>query len=131
MTNLSPLWVTAGLVAAFGLAGCAQDVPEELQAPDARLEFDGSGSGEHDQRSGCDQDARLDAEGQIHDGSLRLTVTDGSGNQVFDQEFEGAVDLDGRQVSGASGDWTIAAERRGDDLVGDEFNGRYDVRLTC
>lgn len=131
MNTFSSWAMVAALAASFGLAGCAQDVPDELQVPDARLEFDGSGSGEHEERTACDQDGRLDANGRVTDGSLLVTVTDGSGNRLFEQEFTGDVDLDGRQLSGASGDWTIHGERQGDDLVGDDFSGRYDVRLTC
>lgn len=117
------------LGAAALLAGCADD--SGVDASGASLDFDGRGSGSHEDSAKCDEDASLAGSGNIEDGSLEVTVTDGSGTVRFEETFDGGVEADAERMEGASGDWTLSIVRSGDDLVGDEFNGQYTFTLTC
>ena len=112
------------------LAGCAgnDDVNE---AKVASLEYEGNESGTHEDSVDCDKDARLAGTGNVDDGTLEVTVTDGSGAMQFEKTYNAGVEADGERMSGASGQWTLTVTRAGDDLVGDGFNGQYTFTLTC
>lgn len=117
------------LAAAALLAGCADD--SGLDADGASLEFEGRGSGSHEDSADCDDDATLAGSGNVEDGSIEVTVTDGSGAVKFEESFDGGIESEAERMQGASGDWTLSIVRAGDDLIGDEFNGQYAFTLTC
>lgn len=118
------------LGAAALLAGCADDA--DVDAGGASLEFNGEDSGTHsDTAEGCDDEGTLAGSGNIDDGSILVTVTDGSGDEVFSKTYDGGIDGEGERLQGASGDWKLTVARSGDDLVGDPFRGRYTFTLTC
>lgn len=116
------------------LAGCAGDDADGLDAVDneaASLEFEGRDSGNHSDSAECDEDATLTGTGNIEDGTIQVTVTDGSGAMKFEKTYDGGVDAEGERMEGASGEWTLTVTRAGDDLLGDEFHGQYAFTLTC
>lgn len=108
------------------LAGCVGD-----SGGAAKLSFEGSDSGSHDDTVKCDDDATLVGTGTIDDGSVTVRVTDGSGAEKFSRTFDEDVDVTGEGLDGASGTWTLSATRAGDDLLGDPFNGSYTFNLSC
>lgn len=123
-------WTIALLVTAtMTLAGCAGG--GGTLGSDASLTFDGSGSGTHSEEVDCNDDGTLTGDGNVSDGQLQVTVTDGSGDEVFSQTFEGEFTLEPKTMNGASGTWEVQGERSGDDLAGDEFQGEYTFRLDC
>ena len=126
MTRHMMLAALAG-AAMLALAGCAGNA---LTA-EAKLNYDGNENGSHSDKADCDADGSLAASGQVRDGSVRVTVTDGEGNQVYSESFDGAIDVSGARLDGDSGTWTLRAVRSGDDLVGDQFSGDYDFYLDC
>lgn len=126
----------ATLVVAALLAGCAddgdvQDLPDDARKDGASLEFEGRDSGEHSDTAECDDDATLTGSGNIEDGNIQVTVTDGSGDTKFSETYDGGVEAEGERMDGASGTWTLRVVRAGDDLLGDEFNGQYAFTLAC
>lgn len=116
----------AGLGLVALLAGCVGDSGEA-----AKLSFDGSDSGTHDDSAECDDDATLVGTGTVDDGTLTITVSDGSGTETFSREFDAGIDLSGERLDGSSGTWTLTATRMPDDLVGDGFQGTYTFNLSC
>lgn len=111
----------------LALAGCAGDSGEG-----AKLSFDGEDSGTHSEdANGCDDDATLTGSGNIEDGSVMVTVTDGGGDEVFSEEYSGDIEVEAERLTGASGDWTLTAVRAGDDVIGDSFTGEYVFNLSC
>jgi hypothetical protein len=120
------LWTLLSVFVAALLAGCTAGAGEALE-----LSYEGTDSGTHDDSAECDDDATLVGTGNVEDGQVVLTVSDGSGDDVFTRTFDGGIDLEGEQLDGASGTWTVTAVRGGDDLVGDEFNGQYTFGLAC
>lgn len=117
------------LTAVMALAGCAGG--GGTLGSDASLTFDGSGSGSHSEEADCNDEGTLTGDGNVSDGRLEVTVSDGGGDEVFSQSFEGEFTLEPKQMNGASGSWEITADRSGDDLAGDEFQGKYTFRLDC
>lgn len=118
------------LGAAALLAGCADDA--DVDAGGASLEFNGEDSGTHsDTAEGCDDGGTLTGSGNIDDGSIQVTVTDGSGDEVFSRTYDDGVEAEGERLQGASGDWRLTVARSGDDLVGDPFRGQYAFTLAC
>jgi hypothetical protein len=116
-------------LAALALAGCAGDSGEA-----AKLTYEGNDIGAHDESADCDDDATLVADGNVDQGQVEITVTDGDGDEVFSETFsEGeGMEMEGEMLEGASGEWTLAAVRMNDALVDSEgFDGEYTVRLTC
>lgn len=116
----------AGLGLLALLAGCVGDSGEA-----AKLSFEGGDSGTHDDSAKCDDDATLVGTGSIDDGTVTVTVTDGSGDEKFTREFDAGIDLSGERLEGSSGTWTLSATRMADDLVGDGFQGSYTFNLSC
>lgn len=108
------------------LAGCTAGTGDVTE-----LSHEGVGSGNHEEKADCDDSGTLGGTGNVEDGTLVVTVTDGSGDEVFSRTFDGGIDVEGERLEGASGEWTLSATRSGDDLVGDEFNGQYTFGLTC
>lgn len=117
------------LASATLLAGCAGDGGTQSVAS---LDFEGTDSGSHsDTAQDCDDDGTLVGTGNIEDGMIEVTVTDGSGAQQFSRTYDAGVDTEGERLNGASGDWELTVMRSGDDLLGDPFNGQYSFTLTC
>ena len=116
-------------ILALAFAGCMGE--GRLTSEGATLSYEGQQSGAHQETAECDEDGRITGSGNVEDGTLSVTVTDGSGEKLWSKEFDGAVNFDSAPLSGASGDWTIKAERSGNDLAGDEFNGEYTFNLSC
>lgn len=113
----------------FFLAGCVGE--GKLSSEGATLSYEGQQSGDHQETADCDEDGRITGSGNVEDGTLTVKVTDGGGEELWSKEFDGAVNFDSAPLSGASGTWTIKADRSGDDLAGDEFNGEYTFNLSC
>ena len=122
------LWSVLAVASLLGLAGCMQG---DGKVERASVEFDGSGSGSQQDKSDCDTDGQLTGGGDIEDGQVTVTVMDAEGKEIFEQTYRDDVTLDSRSLDGKAGDWTIRAQRSGDDLVGDEFRGSYDFTLAC
>lgn len=122
----------AALALAALLAGCAGDGGvQSVDRETANVEFEGRDSGEHSDSAECDDDATLAGSGNIEDGNIQVTVTDGSGATRYQETYDGGVETDGERMEGASGSWTLTVVRSGDDVLGDEFNGQYAFTLTC
>lgn len=102
------------------LAGCAAE--REIEA--ATVEYTGQEPGEETERADCDADGTLVGAGRVEDGTLRVTVMDGAGNAVFTKTYQDEIDLEGENLAGADGTWTVQAER-------DAFDGQYSFTLTC
>jgi hypothetical protein len=117
------------LAAAMAFAGCAGG--GGTLGSDAGVTFDGNTSGSHGDSADCGDQGTVSGSGTVNDGSLEVRVTDGSGDEVFQETFEGEISMDAQTVDGASGNWKIEATRSGDDLAGDEFQGEYTFRLDC
>lgn len=117
------------LTAAMTLAGCAGG--GGTLGSDASLTFDGTGGGSHDDSADCGDEGTITGDGNIQDGTVSVVVTDGGGDQVFEQEYEGEFTIEPETVNGASGTWQIEATRGGEGLAGDEFQGEYTFRLDC
>lgn len=117
----------ATLLLAILVAGCMGS--GELGG--TTLSYDGTESGTHKETKGCDEDGRVTGSGNVEDGQLHVKVMDGSGDELWSKTFDGNVDFDSTALSGASGEWSISAERTGNDLAGDEFNGEYTFNLSC
>ncbi len=115
------------LTAVMALAGCSGGT----LGADASVTFDGNGSGSHSEEASCNDTGTLTGDGNVSDGRLEVTVSDGGGDEVFSQSFEGEFTLDPNELNGASGSWEITADRTGDDLAGDDFQGEYTFRLDC
>lgn len=110
------------------LAGCADNASAHGAAS---LDFNGTGMGTHDDSAECDDDGTVTGTGNVDDGTLHVTVTDGDGKVQFDETYDGGVDASAEHMDGASGTWTLTATRVGDDLLGDEFKGQYEFTLAC
>lgn len=107
------------------LAGCVGDSGEN-----AKLNYDGSGLGSHNDSSDCDSDGTLTVSGTIEDGQVEVVVTDGNGEEIYSEELEDELDVDGEALDGAEGDWSLTATRLPDALLGG-FNGSYSILMTC
>lgn len=119
------LLIAAALALLF--AGCM----DNKLAGGTTLSYDGNQSGTHKETEDCDEDGRVTGSGNVEDGQLHVRVMDGSGDELWSKTFDGAVDFDSTSLNGASGAWTISADRSGNDLAGDEFNGEYTFNLSC
>ena len=114
------------LATAFPLAGCMGD-----SGGAADLSFEGDTTGSHEDATKCNQDGTLNGSGTIESGSVLLRVTDGSGNEVFEETYDQAISFSGETVTGASGTWTIQASRSTEGLIDGEFRGDYKFHLAC
>lgn len=112
------------------LAGCMGDGGGAKVAA-VNLEYDGSGSGDHEEKLNCDADGQVTGSGNVEDGRLTVTVRDGEGETIFDQTYDGEINFDSESVSGNEGEWTLRAERMADDVLGDDFQGNYSFTLAC
>ena len=108
------------------LAGCVGDSGNK-----ASVSFDGEGNGSHDDSTDCDSDGTVFANGEVDEGQVHLQVTDGDGTELYNEEFDGGINVDSEGLDGASGDWTISAVRTSDAVLGSPFNGDYTFRLAC
>jgi hypothetical protein len=91
----------------------------------ASLNYAGSGGGSDEDQASCNDDGQLTMGGTIGQGRVMVTVTDGNGAQIFQQEFSGNVDTETESLNGAAGTWTLRGERSSD------FDGSYTVTLGC
>ncbi len=114
--------LSAGIVLA--ISGC-------MGAGASNLSYDGQANGTHSDTATCDDQGSIKGSGTIPDGSVLITLKDSAGKQLFQQSFKESFTLAAKTVSGASGTWTLDAQRSGDDLVGDSFSGKYDFNLDC
>lgn len=98
---------------------------------DAALTFDGDSSGQHSQRADCDDQGTIAGSGNVLDGEVTVTLRDASDTRLFQQTFDGEFELDEKTISGSAGQWDIHAERAGNDVVGDAFDGSYEFFVNC
>jgi hypothetical protein len=113
----------AGIV--LVLAGCAGVGAEST------LKYDGTANGTHSETPGCDDQGKLKGSGNVPDGQVLITLKDSAGKQLMQQSFKGEFTFPEQTVTGASGTWSLAASRSGDDLAGDAFAGNYAFYLNC
>lgn len=111
------------------IAGCTDG--GELDVDSMNVRYDGNESGNHEAKGTCDTDGQLTGSGKVEDGRLRVTIRDGEGETVFERTYDADIEFQSQSINGSKGDWTLRAERMGDDLVGDEFKGRYEFTLLC
>lgn len=111
---------------ALGLAGCAGD-----SGGSAKVSFDGAGNGSHADEAKCDDEGTLIGSGDVDAGQVTVRVRDGDGRQVFSRTLDGGFNVESEKLTGASGDWEIAATRSSDSVLDEEFSGDYTFRLAC
>jgi len=128
MKHHTPIPIALALIAA--LAGCMDDASRSLQA-EATLDFDGQGNGTHSETGSCKDEGDIAGDGTLHDGRVTVRVTDVDGTELFERTFNANFDLAKETIRGDSGTWKVEATRGGDDLAGDQFNGKYTFRLYC
>ncbi len=117
------------LASAMALSGC-MGVGTGITA-DASLEYDGASNGSHSETTDCGDSGTLSGSGNVPDGTVQITLTDGNDGQLFQQSYDGDFTLESQEFTGDSGTWKIDAQRSGDDLAGDEFRGDYGFHLDC
>lgn len=118
------------LVATFSLAGCLDG--EFSNGPDGQsasgegsLAYNGSGSGTQSDDFQCDGTGTVDWSVNNGGGSITITVTDGSGAQVFSKSHGSfGQAAQSKSISGAAGEWTVKVTRSG-------FSGQYAVSVDC
>lgn len=117
-----------GLAGLFVLAfaGCVGD-----SGGSAKVSFDGTGNGFHDDRADCDSDGTLVSSGQVDSGQVDVRVTDDGGTTIFTRQFDGGANLDAQALDGTGGTWTLSATRTSDTILGEAFSGDYSFRLGC
>lgn len=108
------------------LAGCIGD-----SGGSARLSYEGTGTGTHDEGEDCDKDGHLLGSGSIRSGSVHVTVTTDDGER-YGSDFTGDFTLASQELTGQSGTWTLRATRLGDSNLGlSGFDGSYSFTMTC
>ena len=108
------------------LAGCTGD-----SGGSAKLSYNGTGIGSHDDSSKCDKDGHLFGSGTIERGSVHVTVTTDDGEHYSDS-FTGDFSLASQELTGQSGRWTLTATRVGSSNLGlSGFDGEYSFTMTC
>ena len=123
MNITTTIIITAGIL--VGLSGCTGS------GAASSLTYEGKANGSHSDTAACDDQGTIKGSGAIPDGSVLVTLKDADGKQLFQQSFKGTFTLATKTVSGASGTWTIDAQRSGDDLLGDAFSGKYTFNVAC
>lgn len=123
--NTKTLMTLIAGTAMLALSGCAGLTSE------ADLAYDGNSNGSHSDSADCDADGAFNGSGSITDGSVRVTVTDSDGTTLFSESYSSSFTLAKQTLTGDSGEWTIKAQRSGDDVLGDAFRGDYDFFLNC
>ena len=118
-----------GLLLAALLAGCsASNSPggQSANSPGS-LAYNGASSGSQSSPAfDCDGSGELSYSANLGSGSLTVTVKDSAGKAVFTKSTSGPGQAaENKDVSGASGDWTIVATR------GAGFTGQYAVNVDC
>ena len=105
MNTNKMLTLIAG-TAMLALSGCTgvDDLTSE-----AELKYDGNESGSHSDKADCDAEGRISGAGDVNDGSVLVTVTDGDGTTLFSERYDGGIDLSSRDLNGDSGTWTLRA----------------------
>ncbi|MES2155145.1 MAG: hypothetical protein V4510_08430 [bacterium] len=119
----------APTLALVALAGCVFGGGDSGGAAD--VSYDGTDNGTHSETARCNSDGTLTGSGKIDNGQVRITVTDGSGNQMFSNTYSSSFDAGAESMHGASGGWTVQAVRSGSGLVGTPFSGNYHFHLAC
>ena len=111
---------------ALFLGGCVGD-----SGGSAKLSYDGSDIGTHDDSSECDKEGHLFGSGSIERGAVHVSVTTDDGTW-YSGEFTGDFNLASQQLTGQSGDWTLTATRVGGTTLGlTGFDGSYSFTMTC
>ena len=87
----------------FGAAGCMGN-GSDLGVEGASVKYEGQESGEHEDKAKCDEDGRVTGSGKVEDGTLTVTLTDGSGDEIWTKEYKGDIDFGSESVNGASGE---------------------------
>jgi predicted small secreted protein len=121
--------VLALLSCAVLLAGCsASNGPggQSAGAPGS-LAYNGASSGTQTSEAfTCDGSGSVSVSANLGSGSVTFTVKDGSGKVAYTKSVGSAGQAsDSKDVSGASGSWTITASR------GAGFTGQYAVNVQC
>lgn len=108
------------------LGGCVGD-----SGGSAKLSYDGSDLGTHEEASECDDDGHLLGSGSIDQGSVHVSVSTDDGTW-YSGEFTGDFNLASQELTGQSGDWTLTATRMGGSNLGlTGFAGSYSFTMTC
>lgn len=114
------------LLVGVALAGCMEDDRDDDGASSASVAYSGSGSSDRSDTASCDDGAgQIAGGGVIDSGSLRVTVTDASGQPVFERTYDDAVELEGENLEGTGGGWTVRAQGAGG------FDGEYAFTVAC
>ncbi len=95
------------------------------------LDYNGQDTGSHSDNAGCDADGTLSGSGNIADGTVHISLTDGSNHELYSGDFHGDFKLDDKTVTGASGTWKMTADRTTNGVIGGTFNGHYSFKLRC
>jgi hypothetical protein len=112
--------------AAVLLGGCIGD-----SGGSAKLSYDGTEIGMHDESSECDKDGHLLGSGSIDRGSVHVVVTTDDGER-YAGDFTGDFNLASQELTGQSGDWTLSVTRLGGNTLGlTGFDGSYSFTMTC
>ncbi|HET6405517.1 MAG TPA: hypothetical protein VFH78_12795 [Candidatus Thermoplasmatota archaeon] len=115
----------------MALAGCL-GAQNQIESKSFNLAYDGAQSGNHEATGACDSEGTLAGRGTIHDGRVRIRMSDGSGNTRFDKTYSGDFTIETQDLAGASGTWKMSGERDGNDaLLGDQFKGSYSITVRC
>lgn len=108
------------------LAGCVGD-----SGGSAKVSYEGTDIGTHDDTSECDDDGHLLGSGSIERGTVHVSITTDIG-EGYAGDFTGDFNLASQQLTGDPGDWTLTATRSGGETLGlTGFDGSYSFTMTC
>jgi hypothetical protein len=108
------------------LAGCVGN-----SGGSAKLSYEGTDIGTHDDASDCDKDGHLLGSGSIDRGSAHVVVTTDDGER-YAGDFTGDFNLASQELTGQSGRWTLSVTRLGGSSLGlTGFDGSYSFTMTC
>ena len=132
---MRPVPLLVALLCALLLSGCSASQGangQEASAP-GNLAYQGASAGKHQSKFDCDDGtATVSVGAQLGSGSVTVKVVDAAGATVYSREFSGAgQSADSRAVEGASGEWTLSAERDSDALYGGGWSGQYGIDAKC
>jgi hypothetical protein len=126
LTTLDTAWRFTTALLVLLVAGCVGD-----SGGSATVDYSGASTGSHADATRCDADGSITGSGNISDGVVHVSVRDASDKELYAQDFKGDFTLAEAKLSGASGTWTISADRSSDALVGGSFNGHYTFHVAC
>ena len=142
MVALRTTLVLSGLLAALLLSGCSASNGPDGQSATARgsIAYNGASTGTDRAESfTCAGPAEVSVTSNIGSGSVRITVTDGSGATVYTKTLNGPGQAaDSKPLSGASGTWTLTGVREAGSYggtwapgAGSGFSGQYAAHVSC